>query len=781
MDDQSLDTKAEADQTPAKEWRRWQLEIKLALKREKKWRMIGDDILNLYRGKSKRKNSFNILWANTETLRPAIYNSPPKPDVRRRFRQKDILGKAVSEVMERSLSYCTDAYDLDSCLQNDTLDSLLQGRGLSRVRYVPKIDTVESEEGFEGEREEVEYEQALCEHVQWDDFITGPGKTWEEVQWVGFRQRVCKEDLEEMFGEEVAKEIRLDDVGDTDVQNKAIGTDLQEVFKRAELWEIWDKDGEKVFFVNESYKKGLLYATPENDEGEKGEGEKGDPPLKLKNFYPVPRPLQMVEDTSTLVPTPLYELYRQQAEELDRISARINKIIDACRVRFVHDSTLTELKGLMDAGDNEGIPTESARAYMQAGGLDKAIWFMPVQHIAAVLTQLYIARDACKQVIYEITGISDVIRGQTDPNETLGAQQLKANSSSLRLQRMQREVQRYSRDLIRLLAEVIGENFDPQTLAQMTGLQFPTAEQKQMIQMQMQAMQQQQPPPPEMQAMQNAITMPTWEDIMGVLKSDMQREYRVDIETDSTVAQTLAQDMQGLQEVLTGLVQFWEGVGPAVERGALSIEAVKAVTMTIIRRARMGLEVEDAIESGMQQPKPEADPNAGKAEEAQAKAQADMQMEQGRMQMEQQKEAAIAQREAEKMQMEQQAKQQDMQAQMAMEDQKRQHESQMHQHELAQKDQFERWKAELDAATKIMVAQISAKASLDAAAQTAQQGAAQELDAAAKGDGEKAQLTDLHGQTLEALRSMMATMSAPKEIVRGPDGRAVGLKVVGNG
>jgi hypothetical protein len=206
-----------------------------------------------------------VLWANTEIMRPALYNSLPKPDVRRRFRQKDILGKAVGEVMERSLTYCADAYDMDNCLQNDVLDALLPGRGLSRVRYVPKFkkaEAAETDEAFEGDREEVEYEQALCEHVQWDDFAHGPGKTWEEVQWVAFKARLNRDDLIEKFGEEIAKKIDLNET-DEDALNSRDNKDLKGVFKRAVLWEVWDKEGGRVFFLSESYKADLIY--PKDD------------------------------------------------------------------------------------------------------------------------------------------------------------------------------------------------------------------------------------------------------------------------------------------------------------------------------------------------------------------------------------------------------------------------------------------------------------------------------------------------------------------------------------
>jgi hypothetical protein len=438
MDELGFDTRAQAQANPEKELRRWLLEVKLALKREKEWRLTGNSVIKKYRGQSTKKNSFNILWANTDVLRPALYNSTPKPDVRRRFRQNDILGRAVGEVSERSITYCVDAYDMDNCMKADVLDALLPGRGLSRVRYVPTIKQAPLEQpaqpqaqgqttapsvDSEGVPEAVEYEQALCDHVQWDDYIQGPGKTWDEVTWVGFRHRLTKDDQVEKFGEDIAKQVSQGTTSEPEVEGEQ-NKDIAGVFKRAEFWEIWDKDSKRVFYVNESYRKGLIF-TKENAQGE--------PPLKLKEFFPIPRPLMLVEDSGSLIPIPLYELYKEQAEELDRLSTRINKIVNACRVRFVHDPTLTELKTLMDADDNIGVPAEQARAWMTNGGLEKAIWWMPVHQIATVLRELYVARDSAKQVIYEITGISDILRGATDPRETLGAQQLKANSSSLRL------------------------------------------------------------------------------------------------------------------------------------------------------------------------------------------------------------------------------------------------------------------------------------------------------------------------------------------------------------
>lgn len=738
MEELGYETKKDAAKSPEREVRRWLLEIKLALKREKPWREEAKKILEKYRAENAKKNSFNILWANTETMRPALYNSTPKPDVRRRFREEDMLGKAVSEVMERSTTYCVDAYDMDACMQNDVLDALLPGRGVSRVRYVPKFKTVPKEpdtqddddqsegvaeqglpaaasaEGADADAaEEVDYEQAMCEHVQWDDYLQGAGKTYEEVPWKAYRHRLTKDDITEKFGEDIAKDVKLGDVAEPELEGD--NKDIAGVFKRAEFWEIEDKDGKRVFFVNESYKKGLIYAL--KPDGKPGDGT---PPLKLKNFFTSPKPLMLVEDTGSQIPIPLYKLYKEQAAELDSISKRINKIVDACRVRFVFDSSLSELKQLMDAGDNAGIPATQARQWLANGGIDKAIWWMPIDQIAAVLRELYVARDGAKAIIYEITGISDIIRGATNPNETLGAQQLKANSSSLRLQRMQREVQRYVRDLIRLLAEVIGEHFDPQTLSQMTGLQFPTNQQKQEGMLLMQAAKQAQASgqqlPPEMaqkaESLQKMMSMPSWEDVMGVLRSDIQREYRVDVETDSTVAQSLQQDMQGLKEVLGGLVEFWQGVMVPVQSGALSMDAVKAISMSIVRRCRMGTEVEDALEKGMQQPKPQPDPKAdAEKQKAQAQQQADAQKLEHEKQVAQQKAA----QENAKVQAEAAAKERELQMEAALEARRQEFERQQADRQAQLDASFERFKALLEAQTAKDVAAINADASVKAA------------------------------------------------------------------
>ncbi|HWT40955.1 MAG TPA: hypothetical protein VN081_06880 [Dongiaceae bacterium] len=484
----SYDSAAQIGESPTDIVKRWDLELSLADKEEKEWRKKAEAIIERYRGTKQKRNSFNILWSNTETMRQAIYNTLPTPDVRRRFRDDDPVGKVVSEVLERCADYAMDVYDFDHTIKMDVLDALLCGRGLSRVKYVPDIEGLESDksQGEPPEQESMQrlaYERVMCEHVQWDDFRRGPGKTWDEIRWVAFRHKFSRDAGIEKFGD-VFKSIKLDQVADEEV--KKADDAVSDLFKTLEVWEIWDKDSEKVLFIARSHKTEPLQTI--------------DDPLGLDGFFPIPRPFYAVEDSSCLVPTPLFELYKEQAEELNRVTSRINNLTDALKVRGVYNSVLAEISALMEAGDNQLIPATDVQAMIESGGLEKHIWFMPIEQAAKVIQILGIQREACKQVIYEITGMSDIMRAATDPHETFGAQKIKAQWGTQRLKKMQAECQRYVRDIIRLKCQIIATKFQPETIKQMTGLQmFDTEAEKQQVQMQAQAYQQYQMQQKQMQ------------------------------------------------------------------------------------------------------------------------------------------------------------------------------------------------------------------------------------------------------------------------------------------
>lgn len=628
--------------TPQQEHRKWARELERAHKRERTWRQEGEKIVRMYRAEEKKANAFNILWSNTETLRPALYSDVPRPDVRRRFKDADPVGKIVSEVTSRALQVALDGDRFDGAMRRSVLDALLPGRGVSRIRYVPSLSQVgvteetheegaeePTHEAHEGNTEELEYEQAVVEHVDWQDFRRGYGRVWEEVQWVGFRCRLTKDDVAERFGKEIAGALQYDQ--DEDDEQKDRSSDKPEESdeqRTAEFWEIWDKEDRRVCFFHLGYREGLIYPIG---------NESGEPPIEFEGFFPCPEPLQLIEDSSSLLPIPLWRLYKAQAEELEKISTRINKIIEQCKARGIYDSRLSEIGNVLKASEGDLIPVQGAAQMAAVGGLEKSVSWFPVEQYVKILEQLYAAREQTKAAIYEITGLSDIVRGASQASETATAQQIKSQYVSLRLKRMRALVAVYARQIVRMLSEVISEKFAPETLAKMTGIQLPTLAQKQQaqimaqmqqMQMQQQAMQAQQmgqPPQPQQPQPPNPILQqPAWEEIVEIMRNDMARTFRVDVETDSMVASTIESDMQALGQVVQALGGFWQIAAPMMQAGALPVDAVKAISLSICRRARMGTEVEDAIDDMKQPQPPQADPLM----------QEKMQLEREKMQME---------------------------------------------------------------------------------------------------------------------------------------------------
>ena len=637
---------------------RWIAELDLSDKVEKNWRERAKDVQERYRDEKTQNerrysssNRYNILYSNIQTICPALYNQSPTPDVRRRYRDADPVGKEISEVLERCLSFTMDDCDFDRYMRLAIKDQQICGRGVTRVRYDPVFGEESDEMG--DPYDDLKGEEVKFQHVNWADFRHGPGRTWEEVEWIAFSHLMTRDALRDKFGDKIGDEVELDytPIGMEDKDGDVVA----DTFKRATVWEIWCSRQKEVIFISKSMKERPLKTDPD--------------PLQLRGFFPTPRPLYATENTDSLVPVEPFRFYRDQANELDNITRRISGIIAACKVRGIYDSTITEMSNLMDAGENMMVPAQDVLPLMQSGGLDKAIWMWPIEKIAGVLNELYNQREQIKKTIYEITGIADIMRGSSASSETLGAQQLKVQFGTMRLDDMGREIQRYARDLVRITAEIISEHFSPDSIAMMTDIKLPSPEEKMMAQQQAQMMaQQQQPMPPQLEEM---LQKPTWDECMQVLRDDKQRSYRVDIETDSTISGDQAMDQKSMTELLTGISTFISNAGPAVEAGYLPLEAAKSLLMSAVRRFRMGREVEDALDmigedendsgaagDGQQQ--------AQQAQQAQQmEQQAAAQADQMKMQMEQQNSAIKAQEAQTKAQIEQDKMQLDAKVQQA--------------------------------------------------------------------------------------------------------------------
>lgn len=595
-------------------YKTWMDEISDAQKREKKYRLIGREVVALYEAKKPEETPFAILYSNTEVLIPAVYNARPIPMVSRRYKDADPAGKAMAETSTRILKFMIDTespdYDtFDDVISGAVLDGLLCNRGLSRFRYVAQ----------EKRLPECVYGEA----VRWDKFFHGYARTWKKVPWIGFEWDMSKDELKKNFPKAKLADLRMTSGGETDEDRDGDDKDEMAGVKTYKVYEIWDKISKKVMFFSPICPEAPLRYI--------------DDPLELSSFFPMPKPINFMRKVTTLVPTPLYQQYRQQAAELNDLTKRLKAIIRAIKYRGAYNSTVEGIEKMLGAGDNELIPVENMQSMPDNTGMDKLLYIVPVQELAETARSLYQQRESVKQVIYEITGISDILRGASVASETATAQNIKNQWGTLRLKKMQKEVQRYCRDSLAIMLEIAAARFEISTMKAMTGLPFFSAEEKQQVgakiqqqqQMaQMQAMVPPQPgapppppPPPIPAEVQQLMAAPTWEDIQQLMQNDVTMHYKTDIETNSTIDAEAAQDKADIAELMNAISQFLNGVAPLVENGTMPMEVAKSMLLMISRRFNFGSQLEDALNQ-MKSPEPKTDPaQAEKAEAAKVEAQ----------------------------------------------------------------------------------------------------------------------------------------------------------------
>lgn len=657
-------------------YRIWNNRIQDALKREKQFRKDGRRIVQLYEARQPTENPFAILYSNTETLAPAVYNQRPVPFVDRRFKDPDPVGKLAAEVGTRILKFEIDAesedYDsFDELMQPAVLNTLITNRGLTRFKY--EADTADGQ---------VKSECVYGEDVRWDKFFHGYARTWKKVPWIGFEWDMDEREARENFPPEIIGKIdfsRIEPPVDEDSQSGNSGETKQEQTgaKLIKVYEIWDKTSRKVFFFSPAWPNGPLKVV--------------DDPLQLSGFFPVPKPLNFTRKVSTLVPTPLYVQYESQAKELNEITRRLKSIIKAIKVRGFYNSAVEGIDKVLTSEENTLTPVENMASMPEGTSADKLIWLMPINDLVQVAQSLYLQREQVKTVIYEITGISDILRGASVASETATAQNIKNQWGTLRLKKMQKEVQRYCRDCLRIILEISVTKFGVDTIAAMTGLPYPTEAQKQQAQvaaaqfMQQAQMapqlpapgqdpsQMQPPQPPELPPqLQQVLDSPSWEDILKVLQNDTSRAYRVDIETNSTIDAEASQDKQDISELLNALSQFLNGVAPLIQEGVLPFDVAKTMMLAIARRYTFGSQLEDSLQQmtapqaqgqdqGEQQ-KAAAQLQAIQAQAAADKASAESQMQMTQMKME--AEARKAQQDSEASQVEHAIRMAELQANM---------------------------------------------------------------------------------------------------------------------
>lgn len=618
-----LESKKDFENDPRGQYQYWCVELQASESNFKKFIRQGNRIVERFLDSgpqgyetdqvpTERLFKLNLFYANTSTLISTMYGQIPKVDVSRRYADsKDDVGRVAGLIMERLLNsdMAANGQEIDCVLRTNLQDRLTVGLGAARIRY--KVQHTE--------KDELVSETAATEYTHWRDVRWGWARTFAEIPWIGFRAYLTKDEVTERFSEDVAKRLEYKKVQalQSDETDGEGDPDNDDAWMKAEIWEIWDKKTRTVVWLSKGYERVL---------------DTKQDPLQLSDFWPCP-PFFIANVTSTLyIPTSDYHLAQDLYNEIDKLQTRISIITEAVKVVGVYDSSNGEISRMLKEGtDNDLIPVSNWALFAEKGGIQGQIDWLPIADIVSALTQLIQLRDQTIALLQQVTGMSDLMRGELrNQYEGVGQTEMKAQFGSMRIQKLQEEFARYATDLMQIKAEVIARHYDPQTIARMANVENLCDADKQLI-----------------------------APAIALIKDPKRAQLHIKIESENLAMIDYAKLRAERTEYITALATFMQSAAPLMEMQPNSTPYLLKLLQWGLAGFKGSAEIEGVIDRAIEESMQQLQQQQGQPDPAQqaeqAKAQAAMQLEQLKIQGELQKIQAKAQADL-------QVREQDMQA-----------------------------------------------------------------------------------------------------------------------
>ena len=668
----------------------WKSQVEAVDQAYSKWNKRGNSVLKRFRDERNKvdeesQRRMNLLWANYKCMKPAIYSKCPIPVVDRKFLDRDPIGRLSSVILERSTRNEL-GNGFHKAISRAVDDRLLPGRGVVWYRYEPQFgegDSIpaptinpledalfnikeevgkepeenEREEKLEDTNETVISEKVITDYIDWKDFYVFPAnaRIWAEVQGIGKKVRISKQEAKERFGDKIGKSMKPDtnSMGSTsDRVNYSETAVFQDINERSiVVYEIWNKSDLKVYWVSPGYQ----YLCDVKDD-----------PLELEGFFPVPEPLFSTMTNDTLIPVPDFMEWQDQAIQIDELTARIAMLTKACKVAGAYNAANIALGRILEESvENKLIPVDQWAAFADKGGIKGAIDFSPLDEVQKCIETLTKVRQQAMIDLDQVTGLSDIVRGTSDSRETLGGIRLKNNNAGTRLSDSQEDVARFARDGIRIIAEIVSKHFSDETLIASSGILYEAELQPDAIMRDLEAPvapvtsslsgpdkggsqlpqpgQQPGPQPGQLAlpapnpgqpggvpspmpgqggnnivpfpggqgSLPNMVSQPLTpvpldpeviiyqkiKKAISLLREDINRGYRIEIETDSTIFGDRVQERQDATEFITALGGYMKSFSDIGESAPEALPLLGRGLQWLIRKYRTGRDLESEVDA----------------------------------------------------------------------------------------------------------------------------------------------------------------------------------------
>jgi hypothetical protein len=644
---------------PSEKWLFWNKQITAAITHERLFRAEAEASERAYFGPQRNAETDGsdpnalikiqektaLLHANIEVLKPLVFSDTPQPLVRRRFNgdfNTSQTALMATEACQRLADFILDTEDFDGAMKGARDDRLIAGRGEVTVVYSAKFEEVKDPVSGAPVIDPVSKkpvkrkvkERVSARHREWRTVLFCPEMSWEDLPWQAVEHNLTRAKVEKRFGKDKADRMAFNKPGlantgkaaedddrltsgvasvapTTDTQSQAISP-----FDTVPVMEIWDKESEKVIWWSSCYTDDVL--------------DEIDDPLQLDDFFPMPRPLLATTKGRRLTPRPDIRYYEQRAEECEIASRKMREILEVIAVAGLIPAGTADTFTELFSGKSQLIPVTAWINMLQKGSVSELVQWLPLAPMISALQALQTLRMQARDAMFEASGVSDVMRAATDPNETLGAQEMKGRFSGMRLSNLQREMATFALDTLRLMIDVATGLYDTATIAEICGMELPLTEAERqaeiarreelmasyqaqaalhqagvLMQEQLASAQQEQAamaqeggmqppppnpddmldpgPPPEPPQFDKPVPETSWELVHECLRNDFRRKIVLSIETSSTILSDEASDKEARVEFIQAFASFVTALLPMVQAGQMPLATMKEMLLFGVR------------------------------------------------------------------------------------------------------------------------------------------------------------------------------------------------------
>lgn len=535
---------------------------------------------------------FPRYWSDTELMLPALYSRTPKARSRRKFDAPDPNAKVATIINDRLAAWLMQTSDFDNTMEQSALGFLNTNRQTCRIFYEEKIvkrrkkvylTQVVGEDGqpilidddgnaplpdtgiltddkgifYESdEEEEIKRPRVITKPVHFDRIRISPGaRTPSEIWWIAYEITITKKDAAKLFGDKI-KNIQNPTPSTTTSSDWDTDNRVRRTSDLFTYWEVWNYRDREIYFLHEQYKKGFL---------------KEDKDIyHLQGFFPSPLFMQDNMRYDSCYPAPDYTQCKDPYEQLHILYKRINLVTRTLKASILFDGSESDLANFFrELSDNQGIGVSKWAEDQASGGFANKIFIPDYSPLVLVLRELIAAFERQKLAIDELRGITDLVRGASEPETSATAEKIKDRRSSLRFAKKKKAMLKFAVETLQMMIDLAYKTFEDDYIKEIVGFETMASQDQE-----------------------------RFFAALEILRNDEERQIRIDIETDSMA---LFDDMSRKEQSIELMNTVGEYIKNIRQADPILIPGLVVLLGKVLRTMDDGRDAEDPVLQAFEQ------------------------------------------------------------------------------------------------------------------------------------------------------------------------------------